>query len=180
MPLLWFQVAQVEFTKLAHALPEFLGNLSIISMNECDGCNDYFGKRCDDHLSKVTMLPRTLTGFPRKNGPKSTFKSKDESLRTDAGGHKVDIRVPQSHSVVICSLKENYQTTCRYGATPGRKPTYRFRRRWPWSRSPAPCAQKKSSQCQGAIDWVRRRRQQQFSSFPVSFAFTPGVFDEWV
>jgi hypothetical protein len=30
-------------------------------------------------------------------------------------------------------------------------------------------------QIQGAIDWVRGRREIQFSSFPVGFAFTPGA-----
>jgi hypothetical protein len=89
----------VTFKKLAHALPDFLGNHSIISMNECDDCNDYFGKGCEDHFSKMMLLPRTLMGIPRKKGPKSTFKSNDETLRIDGGGNQVNIRVPEPFSI---------------------------------------------------------------------------------
>ena len=35
-------------------------------------------------------------------------------------------------------------------------------------------------QCLGAIEWVRGRREQTFSSLPVGYAFTPGTFDERV
>ena len=90
---------QVGFRELAHALPEFLGNRSIVSLNECDECNDYFGRGCEDNLSKFTMLLRTLAAIQRKKGPKSTFKSNDESLRIDASGHKVGMRVPAPDSV---------------------------------------------------------------------------------
>jgi hypothetical protein len=42
------------------------------------------------------------------------------------------------------------------------------------------CPKQELDQCRGAIDWVRGRRQQNFGSFPVLFAFTPGTFDERV
>src|SRR5688500_4148605 len=56
---------EVTFTKDAHAVPDFLGNLSIFSMNECDGCNAKLGQECEDQLSKATMLARVLAGIPR-------------------------------------------------------------------------------------------------------------------
>ena len=54
----------VEFQALAHAAPDFLGNASIISMNECDDCNDYFGRDCEDHLSKATFSELLLISEP--------------------------------------------------------------------------------------------------------------------
>src|SRR5690554_4727253 len=53
---------EVRFKKLAHAVSDFLGNQSIISMNECDECNTFFGEGCEDHLGKASMLHRTLAG----------------------------------------------------------------------------------------------------------------------
>jgi hypothetical protein len=165
-----------KFEELAHGLPDFLGNLSIISMNECDGCNDYFGKGCEDHLSKATMLHRTLAGIPRKKGPRSTFKSNDESLRIDAGNHKVDMRVHTPHSVDDLVVD---------GELPEEIPLQGDTRSQPYIPIQAAtalvkiacsiCPKQELAQCQGAIDWVRGRRTDTFSRFPVSFAFTPGV-----
>ena len=84
----------VKFKKLAHAIADFLGNLSIISLNECDPCNTYFGEGCEDHLSKAMHLGRTLAGIPRKDSTKSTFKDKIKDGRCD--------RVGQSRSQYAC------------------------------------------------------------------------------
>jgi len=48
----------VSFKELAHAIDDFLGNQSVISMNECDPCNDYFGKGTGTALSKATIAPQ--------------------------------------------------------------------------------------------------------------------------
>jgi HNH endonuclease len=172
---------QVGFHELAHALPDFLGNRSIISLNECDDCNDYFGKGCEDNLSKATMLHRTLAGIPRKKGPKSTFKSSDESLRIDVNGHKVDMRVPAPNSVDDLIVD---------GELPDSIPLLGDTLSQPYVPIQAAmalvkiacsvCPKQELDQCHGAIEWVRGRRQQTFGSFPVLFAFTPGVFDERV
>jgi hypothetical protein len=174
-------VPAVEFRELAHAVPDFLGNVSIISMNECDDCNDYFGKACEDNLSKATMLHRTLVGIPRKKGPKSTFKSKDGSLRIDANGHKVDMRVPAPNSVDDLMVD---------GELPNSMPLLGDTRSQPYVPIEAAmalvkiacsvCPKEELDECRGAIEWIRGLRQQRFGSFPVLFAFTPGTFDERV
>ena len=166
----------MEFKKLAHAIADFLGNQSIVSMNECDGCNDYFGKGCENHLSKFTMLHRTLAGIPRKKKPGSTFKSKDESLRIDTVSHTVDMRVPEPHSVddllVDGELPDEIPfrgdtLSQPYVPTEAAKALVKF--------ACSVCPKSELNQCQGAIDWVCGRREERFTSFPVGFAFTPGV-----
>jgi len=174
-------VPNVEFRKLAHALPDFVGNVSIISMNECDDCNGYFGKGCEDNLSKATMLHRTLAGIPRKKGPKSTFKSNDDSLRIDANGHKVDMRVPAPNTVDDMMVDDELPDTIPLLGDTRSQPHVPIQAAMALVKiACSVCPKEELEQCRGAIEWVRGRRQQLFSSFPVLFAFTPGAFDEQV
>lgn len=168
----------VRFRKLAHAVSDFLGNLSIISMNECDECNAFFGEGCEDHLSKATMLLRTLAGIPRKDSAESTFKDRihDEKLRIDSKPGAVNIRVPEPNSVDDLLIS---------GQLPETIPICGDLRSQPYSPIEAVkalvkfgcsiCPKGELGQIQSAIDWVRGRRKAQFTSFPVGFAFTPGA-----
>ncbi|MCC9608917.1 hypothetical protein LOC68_07860 [Blastopirellula sp. JC732] len=169
---------EVRFKKLAHAISDFLGNLSIISMNECDECNTFFGEGCEDHLSKATMLLRTLVGIPRKNSVESTFKDRirDEELRIDSKPGAVNIRVPEPNSIDGLLVD---------GVLPDMIPLRGDLRSQPYVPIEAVKALVKFAcsvspkvelaQIQGAIDWVGGRHTVQFSSFPVGFAFTPGA-----
>lgn len=169
---------EVRFKKLAHAVSDFLGNLSIISMNECDECNTFFGAGCEDHLSKATMLLRTLAGIPRKDSVESTFKDKirDEKLRIDSKPGAVNIRVPEPNSVDDLLVG---------GELPDTIPLHGDLRSQPYAPIEAVkalvkfacsvCPKEEMGQIQGAIDWVRDRREVRFSSFPVGFVFTPGA-----
>jgi hypothetical protein len=172
----------VKFDMDAHAFPNFLGNLSVFSMNECDGCNEYFGKGCEDHLSKQTMLALTLAGIPRKKSKESTFKSKDGTLRIDANGSKVNMQVPGPRSVDDLLVD---------GELPDKIPLTGDTTSQPYVPIQAAmalvkiacsvCPKEDLDQCRGAIDWLRGRRADRFSSlFPVFWAFTPGAFDERV
>ncbi|MHB8973722.1 MAG: hypothetical protein ACYC3X_26065 [Pirellulaceae bacterium] len=61
---------KVTFNKLAHAVADFLGNLSSISLNECDECNTFFGEGCEDAFrSRARPCPRG--GFPLRQLRKS-------------------------------------------------------------------------------------------------------------
>jgi hypothetical protein len=169
---------EVRFKKLAHAVADFLGNLSIISLNECDECNEFFGEGCEDDLSKATMLHRTLAGIPRKSSANMTFKDKitDETLRIDRDGHAVNIRVPEPYSVddllVNSELPDNIPLqgdlrSQRYVPIEAAKALVKF--------ACSVCPKEELGQCRDAIDWVRGRREERFTVFPVGFAFTPGV-----
>jgi hypothetical protein len=62
------------FRKIAHALPQLIGNNTLISLYECDSCNERFDKTLDNHLGNYLGLERTLSGIKGKKGiPK--FKS---------------------------------------------------------------------------------------------------------
>jgi hypothetical protein len=169
---------EVSFKKLAHAVADFLGNLSIISLNECDECNTFFGEGCEDNLSKATMLHRTLAGIPRKGNAKSTFKDKirDETLRIDREGHAVNISIPEPHSVDDLLVN---------GVLPDEIPQRGDLRSQPYAPIEAAkalvkfacsvCPKEELGQCRGAIDWIRGRREERFTAFSVGFAFTPDL-----
>lgn len=66
----------VEFKKIAHALPELVGNKFLFSRDECDSCNSFFDKNLENNLANFLGILRTTTKIKGKGGvPK--FKSAD-------------------------------------------------------------------------------------------------------
>jgi predicted HTH transcriptional regulator len=64
------------FHKEAHAIPESIGNKTIISADECDDCNDFFSKTIDKDIFEYLKLFRVLYGQKGKTGiPKLKFKN---------------------------------------------------------------------------------------------------------
>jgi HNH endonuclease len=57
-----------SFRKRAHTLPEAVGNKSLISLDECDECNAFFGNTVEDHFSKYLGIHRTLHQIKGKKG----------------------------------------------------------------------------------------------------------------
>jgi hypothetical protein len=55
------------FKKRAHAVSELLGNKIMVSLYECDNCNERFG-RFEDDLGKMTLPMRSIGGVIGKNG----------------------------------------------------------------------------------------------------------------
>jgi hypothetical protein len=55
------------FKKRAHAVSELLGNKIMVSLYECDHCNERFG-RFEDDLGKMTLPMRSIGGVIGKNG----------------------------------------------------------------------------------------------------------------
>ncbi len=66
----------VTFRKNAHAFPEFIGNHSHISKDECDACNAFFGEQIESHFGAYLGASRTVgqirgkRGVPKYKGPK--------------------------------------------------------------------------------------------------------------
>lgn len=58
----------VKFNSVAHAIPEFTGNKSLIATFECNNCNQYFSR----HESELAnfMLPYNALGGVKKKGNK--------------------------------------------------------------------------------------------------------------
>jgi HNH endonuclease len=81
--------AEVPFHNNAHVVPEFLGNKSVFTRNECDECNHGLARSVEEHLAKFLSAIRTVSGIRGKRGfPK--YKAQDGSAqieRTEAGLH---------------------------------------------------------------------------------------------
>lgn len=50
----------VQFKTVAHAIPESLGNKSVILLNECDSCNKFFSENLENHFDHYTKIYRTI------------------------------------------------------------------------------------------------------------------------
>jgi len=74
---------QVKFRKVAHAIPDQVGNDWLFDHEECDACNEHFAKWVEDDFGKWTLPWRTLGRIKGKDGVPS-IKSNDKEFRIDA------------------------------------------------------------------------------------------------
>lgn len=74
---------EVKFKKLAHAIPDQVGNDWLFDYEECDTCNGDFAKWVEDDFAKWTHPWRTLGRIKGKKGVPS-IKSDDQQFRIDA------------------------------------------------------------------------------------------------
>lgn len=99
-----------SFRKTAHALPEFLGNKSLVAMDEYDDCNEWFSENLEDHFAKYLAPIRTACQIRGKTGI-PTCKSKDGrtrfewksarlSITTDAGSPATERREDTKQFIV--------------------------------------------------------------------------------
>jgi hypothetical protein len=58
----------VKFSKVAHAIPEALGNKSIETEYECDVCNEQFGEGIEHDLGNWSKPMRTMARIRGKSG----------------------------------------------------------------------------------------------------------------
>lgn len=73
---------EVLFSMIAHAVPEFMGNKSVFSFYECDECNKYFAKTCEQHLGNYLTFYRATLGIKGKKGIVK-YKKHDKQIFTD-------------------------------------------------------------------------------------------------
>lgn len=69
---------EVTFKKIAHAIPELLGNKSMESAYECDDCNEEFGKGIENDLGNWSKPMRTLIRIRGKSGVPTLKKGGDK------------------------------------------------------------------------------------------------------
>jgi hypothetical protein len=67
----------VTFRKVAHAIPEALGNRSIESAYECDHCNEMFGNGIENDLGNWSKPMRTFARIRGKSGVPTLKKGGD-------------------------------------------------------------------------------------------------------
>lgn len=78
------------FKKRSHAIPEFLGNKTLIANDECDQCNQHFSSHVEEHLAKYLEGYRTIAGMRgKKSVPK--YKSNDSRFEMYVSGEQNSI-----------------------------------------------------------------------------------------
>lgn len=89
---------EVTFKKVAHAIPELLGNKFLFSNDECDICNSYFDKHLENNLANFLGISRTTSQVQGKNGVPKT-KSTDGDRVEVINGDIVIIHAEDSEIV---------------------------------------------------------------------------------
>ena len=81
---------EVTFRKEAHAIPELAGNGTLISLYECDKCNNRFSAFEDD-LGKLTLLERVAGQVLGRSGvPSAKTGQKKSRIDMDVTGFKIE------------------------------------------------------------------------------------------
>lgn len=75
MSFLQKKFPDVRFSSVAHAIPEFTGNKSLIAKFECNDCNQYFSKHENEFAN--FMLPYNALGGVKNKGNKPTKYKQD-------------------------------------------------------------------------------------------------------
>ena len=71
------------FNKKGHAISEALGNKSIVLCDECDTCNEMFGKTIEEVAATYYSFENTLFGIHGKNGIPKIKTSDCESIENN-------------------------------------------------------------------------------------------------
>ncbi|MCZ8155786.1 MAG: hypothetical protein O9264_06685 [Leptospira sp.] len=96
-----------SFSKAAHAIPEFLGNKLLLSKNECDECNTFFGNTYEDSVSKYFHLNSSITGIKGKNGiPKYKTNRIPFQIKRDPLGNTVIGLEENNPSISVWPLRQ--------------------------------------------------------------------------
>lgn len=90
---------EVEFNKIAHAIPEFVNNHTLFSYYECDTCNSKFARTLETHMGDYMNPFHTISqvrgkkGVPsvRKGGEKSIIHLTKQALKVESHDGERDI-----------------------------------------------------------------------------------------
>lgn len=80
---------EVSFRKVAHSISEALGNKKIITNDECDACNEKFGKGIENelilylNLYRVFFRIRGKNGIPKLKGKKFEIEIEKEETKKE-------------------------------------------------------------------------------------------------
>jgi hypothetical protein len=155
----------------AHAVPAFLGNKSLFSLNECNECNHYLAEQYEDQLSKKQMFQHAATQLKGRNGV-PTYKG--GPLRIEEGENGPQITITDSALFAQASqpgpIAFNLSLTVpsqRYAPIRAAMALIKVA----CSMSPVD----ELANIRPAIDWLIRPDRVSIGTFPVLKAFTPGT-----
>lgn len=84
---------EATFDKVAHAIPESLGNKQLVSVYECDECNEKFGIGIENDLGNWSKPLRTLVRIRGKRGVPTISQGKGgRESRIEFAGGALDIK----------------------------------------------------------------------------------------
>ncbi|MCK5581876.1 MAG: hypothetical protein KAJ18_11455 [Candidatus Omnitrophica bacterium] len=163
---------EVNFRKKAHAVPEFLGNKSLISMNECDICNKFFADEYEDHLAKWFGPMRSLC---QMRGKKGAPKYKSDEFTSARGDKGMELFV-NSDSSILKEIKESGSGSFKIPVPMYTQPFIPVRAAKAFIKSAISILpQELLSECENTIQWLLGKATVNIDNFPVMYAFTPGV-----
>ena len=96
---------ETTFRQEAHAIPECLGNRRLISLDECDLCNQRFSQTFEHHFDGFTRPMRTAFAVQGKNGVPG-FKSPDSKARVALNKSKKNFSVTEEERGAIMAVDE--------------------------------------------------------------------------
>ena len=73
---------EVSFNKIAHAIPEFVGNKQLFSYYECDSCNSKFARLVETHMGDYMNIHNAVSQVKGKRGVPS-YKQGGKKSRID-------------------------------------------------------------------------------------------------
>ena len=109
---------QVSFSNDAHVIPAFIGNKTLFSRYECDGCNSRFSAFEDD-LAKMTMGDRAVGQVPKRKGFAS-LKSRGQKSSFERGPNGVIIKQYADEGIFNLDT-DNAHMVVTYNTQPYRK-----------------------------------------------------------
>jgi len=162
---------EVSFRKKAHAIPEFLGNKSLILINECDICNDFFSREYEDHLAKWFGPMRSLC---QMQGKKGTPKYKSHKFIAARGNKGMELFVNSNSSIM--NIKEGSSGTFKIPVEMKTQPYIPVRAAQAFIKSAISILPREFlCECENTILWLLNKATVNLDKFPVLYAFTPGV-----
>jgi len=87
---------EVTFKKVAHAIPDFLGNRNVFSYFECDRCNAIFA-RYEDSFANFLGASRTFHQLRGKGNKVPKFKDKKNGLEVVMGEAALEMKSFEDH-----------------------------------------------------------------------------------
>ncbi|GAB4039024.1 HNH endonuclease [Spirosoma jeollabukense] len=75
----------VKFRKIAHAIPEFIGNKCLLAKFECDTCNNYFSE-FESELANFMLPFNVIAGTKSKGNNAPKFKSSNQPQINNQNG----------------------------------------------------------------------------------------------
>ena len=98
---------ETSFKNEAHAIPEFIGNKTLVALYECDICNAKFSKLLESQMANCFNLWHTVSQVKGKKGVPS-FKTNQKKSRIDV--KELNVEIINNESDQLANYDNNKKT----------------------------------------------------------------------